>query len=227
MGSNVVNFQKHPFHLVDPSPWPLLSSLAALTTTSGGVMWFHNYSGGGFVLFVGFLFLLSNMYVWWRDIVREGTFEGQHTAMVQLGLRMGMILFIVSEIMFFFAFFWAFFHGALAPAPEIGSVWPPKGIETLSAWEIPLLNTVILVTSGATCTWAHHAIVGGYRKQAVFSLILTLLLAILFTGFQGFEYAEAGFTISDSLYGSCFFSSDRISRVSCFYRYLFFSCLFN
>jgi len=205
MGSNVVNFQKHPFHLVDPSPWPLLSSIAALTMTSGGVMWFHNYSGGGYVLLLGFFFLLVNMYVWWRDIVREGTFEGQHTSMVQLGLRMGMILFIVSEVMFFFAFFWAFFHGSLAPAPEIGSVWPPKGIETLSAWEVPLLNTVILVTSGATCTWAHHAIVGGYRKQAITALVLTLILAVLFTALQGFEYAEAGFTISDSLYGSCFF----------------------
>ena len=203
--NNIINFQKHPFHLVDPSPWPLLTSLAALVMTSGGVMWFHNYSGGGYTLFFGFLFVLGNMYVWWRDIVREGTFEGQHTNMVQLGLRMGMILFIVSEVMFFFAFFWAFFHGALAPAHEIGSVWPPKGIETLSAWEIPLLNTVILVTSGATCTWAHHAIVCGYRKQAILSLVLTLVLAFAFTALQGFEYAEAGFTISDCLYGSCFF----------------------
>ena len=172
---------------------------------SGGVMYMHSYNGGGFVLTFGFCLVLYVMYTWWRDIVREGSFEGQHTGAVQDGLRMGMLLFIVSEIMFFFAFFWAFFHSSLAPVAEIGGVWPPKGIEVLSAWEVPLLNTVILLTSGASCTWAHHAIVAGERAQAIIGMIITLILAVFFTALQAFEYVNAGFTISDSVFGSTFF----------------------
>jgi heme/copper-type cytochrome/quinol oxidase subunit 3 len=125
--------------------------------------------------------------------------------MVQLGMRYGMILFIVSEVMFFFAFFWGFFHSSIAPSPEIGSVWPPKGIEVLGAWEVPLLNTIILLTSGLSCTWAHHAIVVGSRKDAILALVITLVLAVAFTGFQVFEYVNATFGISDSVYGSSFF----------------------
>jgi cytochrome c oxidase subunit 3 len=116
-----------------------------------------------------------------------------------------MILFIVSEVMFFAAFFWAFFHSSLAPTVEIGAVWPPKGIEVLDPWQIPFLNTVILLSSGAAVTWAHHAIILSYRDQAIQGLTLTILLAILFTGFQVFEYLEAPFTISDGIYGSTFF----------------------
>jgi cytochrome c oxidase subunit 3 len=98
------------------------------------------------------------MYTWWRDVIREATFEDQHTAVVQKGLRLGMILFIVSEVMFFFAFFWAFFHSSIAPVYNIGGVWPPKAISTISAYTVPLTNTFILLTSGATVTWAHHAL---------------------------------------------------------------------
>jgi heme/copper-type cytochrome/quinol oxidase subunit 3 len=197
--------QRHPYHMVDPSPWPFVMSIALLTMTSGGVMWFHSYSGGGYTLLTGMFGLFFTMYVWWRDIVREATYEGQHTEMVQAGMSMGMILFIASEVMFFFGFFWAFFHAALVPVQEIGCVWPPQGIEVFNPWEIPLLNTVILVTSGATCTWAHHAIIAGDRRDAILGLILTLVLAVIFTGFQGYEYSHASFTISDGIYGSCFY----------------------
>ena len=198
---------RHPFHLVDPSPWPLFASMSAFLTTLGGVMYMHSYQGGTFVLPFGFCMLLYAMFVWWRDVVREATYQGLHTSAVQTGLRYGMILFIVSEVMFFVAFFWAFFHSSLAPAVEIGAVWPPKGIEVLNPWEIPFLNTIILLTSGASVTWAHHAILSGNRDQAIYGLIITVVLAVIFTGFQAYEYLEAPFTISDSVYGSTFYLS--------------------
>jgi cytochrome c oxidase subunit 3 len=198
-------YEKHPFHLVDPSPWPRTASTAALMRTTGSVRSFHGYEGGTNRGRRGRGLLRYTMYVWWRDIVREGTREGQHTTRVQLGLRMGMRLFIVSEVMFFVAFFWAFFWSALAPTPEIGSVWPPRGIEVLNAWEVPFLNTRILLTSGGAVTWAHHAIVSGDREEAVRALRVTVGLAVGFTGLQGFEYVNAGFTISDSVYGSTFY----------------------
>ena len=200
-----IQTQNHPFHLVDPSPWPLITSLAALGTTTGGVMYFHGYNNGQFLLFTSLFFLIFMMFIWWRDVVRESTFEGNHTKSVEYGLRMGMVLFIVSEVMFFFAFFWAFFHSSLSPAIEIGGVWPPLGIETFSPWEVPLLNTLILLCSGATVTYAHHAITCGSKIEAVFGLILTVILAVIFTGFQAFEYVSASFTISDGIYGSTFY----------------------
>jgi cytochrome c oxidase subunit 3 len=198
------NRNRHPFHLVDPSPWPLLSSFGALGLTFGGVMYMHNYSGGWTLFLTGFLTILFCMYSWWRDIIREATFEGQHTYVVQKGLRMGMLLFIVSEIMFFFAFFWAFFDASIKPAMALGGVWPPNGLEILNPWAVPLLNTVLLLSSGATVTWAHHAIVAGAKRSAVISLILTIVLAIAFTALQVLEYVEAPFSISDGVYGSTF-----------------------
>lgn len=197
--------QKHPYHLVDPSPWPLTAATAAFTMTTSLVMYMHGYEGGGSMLIVGFALLLATKYFWWRDIVREGTLEGQHTSMVQLGLRFGMVLFIVSEVMFFVAFFWAFFWASLAPVPEIASVWPPKNIPVFSAMEIPLLNTLILLSSGATVTWAHHAVLAGHHRAVVIGLISTIVLAAIFTALQGFEYVNAGFTIADSVYGSTFY----------------------
>ncbi len=202
---NLKNNQKHSFHLVDPSPWPILGSFSALMCTFGGVLYMHGYIGGDSLLNLGFISLLLVMFGWWRDIVREATFEGQHTRTVQTGLRMGMILFIVSEIMFFVAFFWAFFHSSLNPSPFIGGVWPPAGLEVLNPWEIPLLNTVILLSSGATVTWAHHAIVYGSRRQALIALFFTLVLAVIFTALQGLEYVHAPFTMSDGIYGSTFY----------------------
>ncbi len=199
--------RKHPYHLVDPSPWPIFASLATFVTTIGGVMYMHAYIGGASVLCFGLIMIIYSMFVWWRDVIRESTFQGHHTAAVQLGLRYGMILFIISEIMFFLAFFWAFFHSSLAPTVEIGAIWPPKGIQVLNPWEIPFLNTLILLSSGAAVTWAHHAILAGQRQQAILGLSITILLAFIFTGFQAYEYLEAPFTIADGIYGSTFYLS--------------------
>ena len=196
---------KHSWHLVDPSPWPLVAALGGFVMTSGGVLYMHNYIGGGNMLFTGVLMVLFVMYTWWRDIVREATFEEQHTFSVQRGMRLGMILFIVSEIMFFFAFFWAFFHSSLSPVYNIGGTWPPVAITVIPTFGIPLKNTFILLSSGATVTWAHHAIIVRAKKQALLALIITLILATLFTSLQAFEYFDSPFTISDSVFGSCFF----------------------
>ena len=197
--------QRHAFHLVDPSIMPLLSSLSCLVTTLGAVLYFHGFIAGLNVQLFGIFSILICMFFWWRDVVREGTLEGCHTNIVQLGLRYGMILFIVSEIMFFFAFFWAFFAASIAPTIEVGNVWPPKGIEAFNPFEIPLVNTLILLCSGATITYSHHAITAGNKKEAVFGLVLTVLLAAIFTGFQAFEYVSAPFSISDGIFGSTFY----------------------
>nr|WCH57635.1 cytochrome c oxidase subunit 3 [Hypnea wynnei] len=199
------NIQRHPFHLVDPSPWPFVASLCAFSCAISGVLYMHAYINGSYLLFISFIFLLIAMFVWWRDVVRESTLEGHHTGIVQRGLRYGVILFIVSEVLFFFAFFWAFFHSSLAPAVEIGTIWPPKGIVVLNPWEIPFLNTLILLLSGCTVTWSHHAIVCNLRKQAIISLFLTILLAIIFTAFQAYEYNMADFRLADGIYGSTFY----------------------
>jgi cytochrome c oxidase subunit 3 len=196
---------KHHWHLVDPSPWPLMASIAALGMTSGGVLYMHGYLIGSTLLNTGLFMLLFVMYTWWRDVIREATFEEQHNSAVQRGLRLGMILFIVSEIMFFFAFFWAFFHSSLSPVFNIGGVWPPEAITTIGASGIPLTNTIFLLSSGATVTWAHHAIRARSKKHTILGLIFTLLLATLFTFLQVYEYLHAPFTISDSVFGSCFY----------------------
>jgi len=202
---NIINNQRHGYHLVDPSPWPFVAAFAALSLTFGGVLYMHGYSGGSFLWQFGFFMILFVMFSWWRDIVREGTFEGQHTQIVQSGLRMGMLLFIVSEIMFFFAFFWAFFHSSFNPSITLGGVWPPFFLTVLDAWKIPLLNTVILLTSGATVTWAHHGLVYGSKIQTSIALLFTLILAVIFTALQGLEYVTAPFSLSDGIYGSTFY----------------------
>lgn len=145
------------------------------------------------------------MIVWWRDVIREATYQGHHTLVVQKGLKIGMLWFIISEVCFFISFFWAFFHSALSPAVELGVVWPPVGIQALNPFEVPLLNTAILLSSGATVTWSHHALIAGNRKQAISGLLLTIILGVLFTALQALEYYEASFTIADSVYGSTFF----------------------
>ena len=168
-----INNQKHGFHLVDVSPWPIISAFSALMLTFGGVLYMHGYSGGFFLLRFGLEMILFMMFVWWSDVIREGTIEGQHTFVVQRGLRLGMLLFIVSEVMFFFAFFWAFFHSSFNPSHMIGGVWPPAFLEILNPWKIPLLNTILLLSSGASVTWAHHAIVWGSKDNAIIALICT------------------------------------------------------
>jgi cytochrome c oxidase subunit 3 len=197
--------QAHPYHLVEPSPWPLLVSLALLTTTLSAVMTFHGFSNGPFLLSLGLLSTILTMTLWFISVTREATALGHHTFAVQKGLTLGFSLFIISEIFFFLSVFWAFFHSSLAPTVEIGAVWPPAGIEALNPWEIPLLNTVLLLSSGATLTYAHHCLIAGNRKGSLYGLVLTIILAIIFTGLQVFEYYNAPFTISDGVYGSTFY----------------------
>jgi len=197
--------QKHCFHLVDPSPWPFVGSMSALMLTFGTVMYMHGYFGGGFLAAFGFLMVLFTMFCWWRDVIREAVYEGQHTKAVQSGIKIGVLLFILSEAMFFVAFFWAFFHSSLNPSLAIGAVWPPAYLATLDPWGVPLLNTVLLLSSGATITWAHHAIVYGSKSESVIALALTISLAVIFTALQGYEYATAPFTIADGVYGSTFY----------------------
>nr|WCB98910.1 cytochrome c oxidase subunit 3 [Bactrocera dorsalis] len=193
----------HPFHLVDYSPWPLTGAIGAMTSVSGLVKWFHQYDISLFTL--GNIITILTVYQWWRDVSREGTFQGLHTLPVTLGLRWGMILFILSEVLFFVSFFWAFFHSSLSPAIELGAMWPPAGIQPFNPFQIPLLNTAILLSSGVTVTWAHHSLMEGNHSQATQGLFFTVLLGVYFTILQAYEYIEAPFTIADSVYGSTFF----------------------
>nr|YP_010411448.1 cytochrome c oxidase subunit III [Meliboeus sinae]URN73094.1 cytochrome c oxidase subunit III [Meliboeus sinae] len=195
--------KNHPFHLVDVSPWPLYGALSALTLVSGLATWFHTQQKS--LMLIGMMVTIMIMYQWWRDISREGTFQGLHTLVVTFGLRWGMILFIVSEVFFFVSFFWSFFHSSLSPAIDIGMIWPPKGVTPFNPMQIPLLNTLILLSSGITVTWAHHALMENNFKQAIQSLFLTILLGMYFTLLQAYEYLEAPFTIADASYGSTFY----------------------
>ena len=141
----------HPYHIVTPSPWPAFGSLSALVTAMSAVAFFHGYLFGDLMLIIGIIMLGITMAVWWRDVIREATFQGHHTLEVQTGLKQGFILFIVSEALLFFSLFWAFFHNSLSPSVELGAVWPPVGIEVLNPWQVPLLNTIILLSSGIIC----------------------------------------------------------------------------
>jgi len=194
---------RHFFHLVDNSPWPLLNSLCLLSLVSSAIVWF-NQKINFFILFSLFS-LIFCATLWFRDVIREGTFEGQHTIKVQNGLKLGMILFITSEIMFFFSFFWTFFHSSLAPAVQIGGVWPPTDLIILKTFRVPALNTAILITSGAAVTWVHYALIKNDRDQVILGFCFTLFLAVLFTGFQVMEYLTSKYYISDGVYGSIFF----------------------
>nr|YP_010490453.1 cytochrome c oxidase subunit III [Ibla cumingi]UWM12939.1 cytochrome c oxidase subunit III [Ibla cumingi] len=197
------NHTHHPFHLVDMSPWPLTASIGALTMTSGLSYWFHYHSP--YLLSLGLLIVIISSYQWWRDISREGTYQGLHSEPVITNLRWGMILFIVSEVFFFVSFFWAFFHASLAPSIEIGTLWPPMGIAAFNPFQVPLLNTAILLASGVSITWSHHALMNKNHSQAVQALMITILLGIYFTAIQAYEYKEAPFSIADAVYGSTFF----------------------
>lgn len=197
-------YQAHPYHLVNPSFWPLLGALSGFLFTLGVVMYLHSYFLGKIMLFVGLGFIIFTMIVWWRDVIDEGL-QGHHTSYVQTGLKYGMIIFILTEVMFFFGFFWAFFHSALSPTIEIGSIWPPKGITVFHPFEVPLINTMLLLLSGVAVTWSHHAMVEGYSSEAIMGLIVTIILASIFTVFQAYEYIEATFDISDGIYGTTFY----------------------
>ncbi|SOB79592.1 cytochrome c oxidase subunit 3 [Sphingomonas guangdongensis] len=214
--------KNHDYHILPPSPWPLMGSLTAGILAVGGILWMKDHAFGPAVFALGFAGVLATMYFWWADVVREAR-SGDHTPVVQLHLRYGMILFIASEVMFFVGWFWAYFDFSLFPAligytpgahGEAGTVelltegvatWPPKGLEVLNAFELPLLNTFILLLSGTTVTWAHHALIHGDRDGLKKGLWCTILLGAVFSCIQAYEYAHAPFPFAGINYGASFF----------------------
>lgn len=194
----------HPYHMVSPSKWPFVGSLAGMTMAIGGIYYMQGGSLAGFL--AGTALMLYVMYGWWRDVINEAESGTDHTPTVKHGLRVGMVLFITSEVMFFFAFFWAFFDATI---PAISStahdVWPPAGVVPFAAFGIPFLNTLILLTSGATVTLAHHYMMRGERQKCAYWLFWTVLLGATFTGFQAYEYVHATFGFKDGIYSSTFY----------------------
>ncbi|MDX1422071.1 MAG: cytochrome c oxidase subunit 3 [Kiloniellales bacterium] len=193
----------HPYHMVKPSPWPVLGSIGAGTLALGAVLFMHDVTS--IVMYIGLALVLLTMFFWWRDVVIEATFEGHHTPIVQIGLRYGMLLFIASEVMFFAAFFWAFFNASLFPTEAIDFTWPPPGIEVFDPFDVPFLNTMILLLSGCTVTWAHHSLRHGDQRNTINGLILTVVLGLIFTSLQAYEYAHAAFGFREGIYPSTFF----------------------
>lgn len=193
----------HPFHIVEKRPWPLTRSISAFCLTLGFVNYFNNYNF--YLSILAIILLILSSFQWWRDVSREASFQGNHTILVLTGLKLGILLFILSEVFFFLSFFWAFFHRRLSPNIEIGSIWPPKNIYPFNPFEIPLLNSTILISSGISVTWSHHSIIIGNINNSLLSLKITIGLGILFTVFQLFEYYQSQFSISDGIFGSTFF----------------------
>jgi cytochrome c oxidase subunit 3 len=207
---------KQPYHLVDPSPWPIIGAISALVLAVGALTYMHpDMFGTGlepmltalgpWKILIGLALVLFTMAGWWRDVIKESTTPGVHSPVVRLGLRYGMFLFIASEVMFFVAFFWAFFHFALYPEHTASGSWPPKGVHVFDPWDLPFLNTLILLTSGVTVTWAHHALRENNRPHLIYGLTLTVVLGLAFTACQAYEYAHAAFGFKDGIYSSTFF----------------------
>ena len=201
---------KQPYHLVDPSPWPIIGAMGAAMTVLGIVFaaHFHNY----ILLALGLGTVLTVMFFWWRDVIRESSTPGMHSPLVRLGLRYGMMLFITSEVMFFVGFFWSYFSFALLPETVgsmtgvVNTVWPPPGVVTFNPFHLPLLNTMILLLSGTTVTWAHHSLLHGDRKGLTTGLLLTVLLGLTFTMCQAIEYSDAPFKfVNGGVFSSVFF----------------------
>jgi cytochrome c oxidase subunit 3 len=201
--------KNHDYHILQPSIWPFLGAVSAFVMLFGAVIWMHG--SGPYMFLIGLVGVLYTMYGWWSDVVGESR-AGDHTPVVRISLRYGFILFIMSEVMFFAAWFWSFFKHALYPmhpdgiSPMVDGVWPPAGIETFDPWHLPLINTLILLCSGAAATWAHHALVhGNNREDMKYGLILAILLGALFTVFQAYEYSHAAFGFAGNIYGANFF----------------------
>jgi cytochrome c oxidase subunit 3 len=198
---------KQPYHLVDPSPWPIVGAAGGGMLLTGIVFaaHYHNY----LLLLAGLAVVLFTMFKWWSDVLRESHTPGLHSPVVRLGLRYGMTLFISSEVMFFVAFFWAFFHYAIFPQHLSGianPTWPPPGIHTFDPFHVPFLNTMILLLSGITVTWAHSCLINNDRKNFILGLALTVGLGVSFTLFQAYEYSNAPFVFSGGgVYPSVFF----------------------
>ncbi|WP_406856595.1 cytochrome c oxidase subunit 3 [Alsobacter sp. KACC 23698] len=210
--------KNHDYHLVDPSPWPFVGSVSAFFMAVGAIMWMKSLAMGGLhagpvVFGAGLIGVLYTMVAWWGDVIKEAEHEGFHTRVVQISHRYGMIMFIASEVMFFVAWFWAYFDASLFASEAkqfmrldyTGGHWPPKGIEVFDPFHLPLLNTLILLTSGTTVTWAHHALLHDDRQGLKWGLILTVLLGALFSIVQVYEYSHAHFAFKGSIYGATFF----------------------
>lgn len=200
---------KHPYHMVNPSPWPALGSLSALVLAIGAVLLMHKTPIMGVQLGIwkvvpGFVLLLLTMRFWWRDVTKESVVEHAHTNEVSHGLRVGMALFIASEVMFFAAFFWAFFHHSLGFSTSTVQ-WPPEGIVVLEAWTLPFYNTIILLTSGGTVTRAHLFVERGDNQAAARWLYITAALGVFFLGLQIYEYGHATYKLTDGIYPSTFY----------------------
>ena len=196
----------HDFHILSPSNRPILMSFAALALAAGAIGWMHKMQWGMMVFFAGIACVCTMFYLWWKDVIHEAN-TGDHTPVVQLHHRYGMILFIASEVMFFVAWFWAFFNASLFPSMQEGidGKWPPTGVEVLDPFTFPLLNTLILLLSGTTITWAHHALIHGDRKGLKQGLILTIMLGLIFSSVQAYEYYHAEIAFSGNIYGSTFY----------------------
>jgi cytochrome c oxidase subunit III len=210
--------KNHDYHLVNPSPWPFIGSMAAFLMAIGGVIFMKNHANPWLFL-IGLAGVLYTMFMWWRDIIKEAH-GGDHTPVVSLHLRYGMIMFIASEVMFFVAWFWAFFDASLFTGEAIqsarvaatGGIWPPHPVDgeamsVLDPWHLPLINTLILLTSGTTVTWAHHALLNNDRNGLKWGLILTIVLGALFTAIQAYEYAHAPFAFSEANGGNIYTST--------------------
>jgi cytochrome c oxidase subunit 3 len=195
--------KNHDYHVLPPSPWPLLAAVGTFVMLGGSVAFMHD--GGPWIMLIGLGIVLYTSYAWWSDVVTE-SHVGDHTPVVQIGLRYGVILFIVSEVMFFVAWFWSFFKHAMYPMEAIGAVWPPVGIETFDPWHLPLINTLILLASGCAATWAHHAIAhDDDRKTMAQALALAVGLGVLFSITQAYEYSHATFGFAGNIYGANFY----------------------
>ena len=195
--------KKHDYHLVDPSPWPIYVSFSCLVLAIGSVYYLHSEVSWG--MYLGFALLFYGVYMWFRDVIIESVDHNHHTPVVKIHLRYGMTLFIASEVMFFVAWFWAYFNASLFPTELMGNVWPPVDIITFDPWDIPLINTLILLLSGTTVTWAHHALEEGDKKSFVQGLALTVFLGFCFSLLQVYEYQHAKFAFAGNIYGSVFY----------------------
>lgn len=193
---------RHPYHLIEPSPWPVLMSLNILGLLSGLVSYLNGYKNAEYTLLCAFIMILYVLYLWLNDVVTESLYMGYHSNKVSKGLIMGFILFVLTEIMLFFSFFWAYFHSALNPFQLI---WPPIGIDLVNPWSIPLLNTFLLLYSGIAATWAHHSYQSNNRNITLLSLLIGIILGVIFFFLQLFEYFNSTFDITDSVYSSTFF----------------------
>lgn len=219
-------YQYQPFHLVTPSPWPIITSFALLILTTSAVIYFNGYAnpfGGLTIVYIGIFTTIGAIVFWFRDVSAEGTYLGDHTINVQQGLTVGILLFIISEVFFFLSIFWSYFHSSLSPTIEIGAIWPPIGITTINAFELPILNTFLLLSSGATITFSHHALIKGNRSEALQGGVLTLLFSFIFTLCQIVEYINAPFTISDGVFGSVFYFSTAFHGIHVIVGTLFLS----